>query len=199
MIMEDTEFDDSDTEELANSFLTERDSFISQPNWHADPPSSPSKVPRTPKTSSPGKRRLGEYGYVDSNEGNATSQSPIFSLQSRIPPASAELCPSPTPRDLDVINSDSRPIASNLANDVIGILERLTVLPNNARNEVIERLNREDSQHKGAIRARDILRGQNQKKTEEVEKKDKEILKLKQMNTNLKAQLETVKRSFLGS
>lgn len=193
MMKEDTEnfgWDDSDDEEFveATTGLTDGDSFLSQPNFYSE---SPSKVPRTPKTSSPGKRKLADYAF-EKPISNTVSQSASSSFPSQFPPSSAELCLTPTPTKYhNVLSSDTRPDSSSLANDVLGILDRLTVvLPNNARDEIVERLNREDMTSRGLVRSRNILRDLMAKKDNEIKKKDQEILQLKERNMNLKAQVE---------
>ncbi|KAJ6114529.1 hypothetical protein N7486_000307 [Penicillium sp. IBT 16267x] len=196
MMAEDTDefswdLDSDDNAELAQASQNAEESFVSQPNFHAGSP--PSKAPRTPRNDSPGKRKLSDYAY---NQPKSVESSPYYgtpgsSLSSsfRIPPASAELCMTPTPkkyRDADVLNVDSRSDESSLAKELMAIFKKHeVVISNEARDEFVSRINIEDSRYKGALRARDMLR-------EALKKKDKEILELKERNTNLKAQSEMV-------
>ncbi|KAJ6157486.1 hypothetical protein N7470_005078 [Penicillium chermesinum] len=188
MMAEDTDefgWDDSDNEEYveATSIMTENNSFMSQPNFH---PESPTKVPRTPKTSSPGKRKFADLPSGRSSMiADTASESPPASFSSRFPPASAEVCMTPTPTKYrDVLSSDSRADSCSLSQHIMSILDRLdVVIPNNARDEIIELVNRENKKNQGIIRSRDILRTA-------IKKKDEEIVKLKERNTNLKAQVE---------
>ncbi|KAJ5930046.1 hypothetical protein N7466_005539 [Penicillium verhagenii] len=190
MMAEDTDefgwdLDSDDNAELAQASQCAEESFISQPDFYGA--TSPNKAPRTPQRTSPGKRKLSEYAF---DKGNSTSGSPVIatpgsSFSSRVPPASAEMCLTPTPRryrDEDVLSVDSRSNTSSLAKDLLAILEKHdAVIPNKARDELISRINLEDSRFKGAVRARDMLRVA-------MKAKDKEILELKEKNTNLKAQ-----------
>ncbi|KAJ6028014.1 hypothetical protein N7540_003590 [Penicillium herquei] len=184
----DTE-DESEITEVLSSSQRADQSFISQPNFHAGT-SSPNIVPRTPKTTSPGKRKRLE-DFEDSSFTSSSSllrtpsSSHSVSFSSRIPPSSAELCMTPTPTKYrDVLSSESRSNESSFAKDLMAILEKHEVIiPNAARDELVARANVEDSKYKGAVRARDMLRGT-------VKKKDQEIQKLKEKNTNLKAQSE---------
>ena len=65
------------------------------------------------------------------------------------------------------------------------------MLPNQAYDELVELLNRYDLKMRGVNRARDILRVA-------MKKKDDEILRLKEKNTNLQAQNE-MDRSIIDS
>ncbi|KAJ5720359.1 uncharacterized protein N7483_008293 [Penicillium malachiteum] len=184
----DTE-DESEITAVLSSSQRADESFISQPNFHAVA-TSPNKVPRTPKTISPGKRKR-----LEDVEGSSfTSSSSLFptpssshsaSFSSRIPPSSAELCMTPTPTKYrDVLSSESRSNESSFARDIMAILEKHeVVIPNAARDELVARANLEDSKCKGAMRARDMLRGT-------MKKKDQEMQLLKEKNTNLRAQSE---------
>ncbi|KAJ5538629.1 hypothetical protein N7494_008108 [Penicillium frequentans] len=196
MMAEDTDefgwdLDSEDNAELTQASQTAEESFVSQPNFHSGSP--PSKAPRTPRNDSPGKRKLSDYAY---NQPHTTESSPYYgtpgsalSSSFRPPPASAELCMTPTPkryRDADVLNVDSRSDESDFAKELMAIFKKYeVVIPNEARDEFVSRINLEDSRYKGALRARDMLR-------EAMKKKDKEILDLKEKNTNLKAQAEMV-------
>ncbi|KAI2786275.1 hypothetical protein POX_g08658 [Penicillium oxalicum] len=101
------------------------------------------------------------------------------------PPSSAELCMTPTPvRNRDALSLDTRPDESELSKSACSILEKHgVVLPNNAYDELVELLNRHDLKMRGVNRARDILRVA-------MKKKDEEITRLKERNTNLLAQNE---------
>ncbi|KAJ5116091.1 Zinc finger GRF-type [Penicillium angulare] len=206
MMAEDTDefswdLDSEDNAELTQALSQSQpksqrieESFISQPNFRAtQDQDTPNKAPRTPKTPSPGKRKLSEYAYDQSNSTSGSSilatpsSSHSFSFSSRIPPASAEVCMTPTPtkyRDGDVLSADSRSDASELAQELLAILDKHeVVIPNAAKNEVVSWVNREDKKYKGAVRARDMLRGT-------LKKKDGEIMRLQEKITNLKAQTE---------
>ncbi|KAJ5626950.1 hypothetical protein N7528_004377 [Penicillium herquei] len=181
----DTE-DESEIKEAFSSSQKADQSFISQPNFHAGT-ASPNKVPRTPKTTSPGKRKRLE-DFDDPFTSSCTvipTPSSAHSLSSRIPPSSAELCLTPTPTKYrDVLSSESRNVESSYARDIMAILEKHeVVIPNAARDELVARANLEESKYKGAVRARDMLRST-------TKKKDQEIQMLKEKNTNLKAQSE---------
>ncbi|KAJ5288748.1 hypothetical protein N7478_001778 [Penicillium angulare] len=187
----DSEDNDELTQALSQSHPNE-EQFISQPNFRANP-DTPNKTPRTPKTPSPGKRKLSDYAYDQSYSTSGSSilatpnSSHSFSFSSRIPPASAEVCMTPTPtkyREGDVLSADSRSDSSELAQELLAILDNHdVVIPNAAKNEVVSWVNQEDKKYKGAVRARDMLRGA-------VKKKDEEIMRLKEKITNLRAQTE---------
>ena len=195
MMAEDTdEFSwdiDSEDDELTEALAsTEKaaQSFISQPNFRADY-HSPNKAPRTPSTTSPGKRKLSEFDNSISSSGSSLIPTPKSShsgsFSSHIPPSSAELCMTPTPtrfRGNDVLHSDSRSNESALAREILAILDKHgAVIPNAARDEIVTTANREDAKYRGVVRARDMLRNVNKKK-------DDEIQLLKEKNTNLRAQ-----------
>ncbi|KAJ5639252.1 uncharacterized protein N7484_007114 [Penicillium longicatenatum] len=184
------DLDSDDNAKLTQASQYAEESFMSQPNFHAGSP--PSKAPRTPRNNSPGKRKLSDYVH----EPQSTQSSPYFGTPGtssassfRPPPASAELCMTPTPkryRDTDILTVDSRSDESDLAKELLSIFKKHeVVMSNEARDEFVSRVNLEDSRYKGALRARDLLR-------EAMKKKDKEILELKERNTNLKAQAEMV-------
>ncbi|KAJ5769398.1 hypothetical protein N7520_003957 [Penicillium odoratum] len=191
MMAEDTDefswdVDSDDNAELAQASQCAEESFVSQPNFHAG---SPSKAPRTPRNTSPGKRKLFDHADDQPNSAHTSPflATPSSPFSSRIPPSSAELCMTPTPkkyRDADVLGADSRSEVSDLAKELMAIFDKHeVVIPNGARDEVISRINLEGLKLKGVVRARDMLR-------EAIKKKDKEIVELKERNTNLKAQSE---------
>lgn len=201
MMAEDTDefgwVDDSDENneltELSSSQATE--SFMSQPNFHPD---QPYKAPRTPTRTSPGKRKLFEAEYNDYN--TSTSNSPIIptpsfthsSMSGRFPPSSAELCMTPTPTKYrDVLSSESRPDMSNLAKEANSILDKHNVvLPNKARDELVDLLNRHQMKLQGVNKGRDVTRQMLIRKEAELTKKDAEIKRLENSMTNLYAQRE---------
>lgn len=176
---------------LSSSQATE--SFMSQPVFY---PELASKVPRTPRTTSPGKRKRAEYVLDQLNSSSsamATPASSRISQSARFPPSSAELCMTPTPvRNRDALILDARPDESDLSKSACAILDKHgVVLPNSAYDELVELLNRHDLKMRGVNRARDILRVA-------MKKKDDEILHLKEKNTNLQAQNE-MDRSIIDS
>lgn len=176
---------------LSSSQATE--SFMSQPVFY---PELASKVPRTPRTTSPGKRKRAEYVLDQSNSSSSAMATPASSRTSqsaRFPPSSAELCMTPTPvRNRDALSLDARPDESDLSKSACAILDKHgVVLPNSAYDELVELLNRHDLKMRGVNRARDILRVA-------MKKKDDEILHLKEKNTNLQAQNE-MDRSIIDS
>jgi uncharacterized FAD-dependent dehydrogenase len=99
----------------------------------------------------------------------------------------------PTPvRNRDALSSDSRLEESDLSKSASAVLDKHgVVLPNQAYDELVELLNRYDLKMRGVNRARDILRVA-------MKKKDDEILRLKEKNTNLQAQNE-MDRSIIDS
>lgn len=185
-----------DNEEIAQVLASSQadQSILSQPVFY---PELPSKVPRTPRTTSPGKRkRTSEFAFDQSNSSSsaiATPASTRTTQSARFPPSSAELCMTPTPvRNRDALSSDCRPEESDLSKSACAILEKHgVVLPNRAYDELVELLNRHDLKLRGVNRARDILRVA-------MKKKDDEIFHLKEKNTNLQAQNE-MDRSIIDS
>lgn len=174
-----------DDDELINKTLSSyqnTETFISQPNYHTE---SPTKTPRTPKMTSPGKRKL----FETQNEISPTRQSPFMTPLSSFPsrnetlPSSAELCMTPTPSKYsDVLSADSKFDTSDLARSLIGVLEKHeVVLPNKARDDIVSLLNRHDLKTQGVIRGRDITRVA-------LKKKDDEIKSLKEKISKLEAQ-----------
>lgn len=188
--------DEGDTEELAELFESSQatEPIMSQPNFH---PESPYKVARTPTMTSPGKRKLNEFR----NESDSASASPAmatpFSSRStssgRFLPSSAELCMTPTPSKYrDVLSTATKGEPSNLAKESIALLEgNDVVLPNRARDQLIDLLDRQELQTKGIRQARDIARTI-------LKKKDEEIASLKERLSNLEAQRE-VDRNVINS
>ncbi|KAJ5459667.1 uncharacterized protein N7458_001219 [Penicillium daleae] len=185
-----------DNEEIAQVLASSQadQSILSQPVFY---PELPSKVPRTPRTTSPGKRkRISEFAFDQSNSSSsaiATPASTRTTQSARFPPSSAELCMTPTPvRNRDALSLDCRPEESDLSKSACAILEKHgVVLPNRAYDELVELLNRHDLKLRGVNRARDILRVA-------MKKKDDEIFHLKEKNTNLQAQNE-MDRSIIDS
>ncbi|KAJ5886906.1 uncharacterized protein N7473_009580 [Penicillium subrubescens] len=188
-------YDSDDNEEIAQVLSSSQanESFLSQPVFY---PELPSKVPRTPRTTSPGKRKRSgfEFDQPDSSTSAIATPASTHTTQSaRFPPSSAELCWTPTPvRNRDALSSDSRLEESDLSKSASAVLDKHgVVLPNQAYDELVELLNRYDLKMRGVNRARDILRVA-------MKKKDDEILRLKEKNTNLQAQNE-MDRSIIDS
>ncbi|KAJ5594062.1 uncharacterized protein N7459_000270 [Penicillium hispanicum] len=188
-----TESDDNAelAEALSSSQATEP--LMSQPNFH---PESPSKAARTPTMSSPGKRKLTEFGHDYSSSRDSTVPTPsstMSSLSAQFPPSSAEVCMTPTPSKYrNVLNVDAKPDASNLASDVLALLEKHdVVMANRARDDLVGLLNLQNTKVQGIRQGRDILR-------EALKKKDQEILQLKEGNVNLKAQ-STMDQNMINS
>jgi hypothetical protein len=188
-------YDSDDNEEIAQVLSSSQanESFLSQPVFY---PELPSKVPRTPRTTSPGKRKRSGFGFDQpdsSTSAIATPASTHTTQSARFPPSSAELCWTPTPvRNRDALSSDSRLEESDLSRSASAVLDKHgVVLPNQAYDELVELLNRYDLKMRGVNRARDILRVA-------MKKKDDEILRLKEKNTNLQAQNE-MDRSIIDS
>jgi hypothetical protein len=187
--------DSDDNEEIAQVLSSSQatESFLSQPVFY---PELPSKVPRTPRTTSPGKRKRSGFGFDQSDSSMSAIATPATSRttqSARFPPSSAELCLTPTPvRNRDALSSDSRLEESDLSKSASAVLDKHgVVLPNQAYDELVELLNRYDLKMRGVNRARDILRVA-------MKKKDDEILRLKEKNTNLQAQNE-MDRSIIDS
>jgi hypothetical protein len=186
----------SELTELSTSQSTEP--FLTQPNWNPDPPYN--KAARTPTSSSPGKRKLFD-SYNDHN--SSTSNSSILVTpsstrsnrsigSSRIPPSSAELCMTPTPTKYrDVISSANMPDMSDLAAEASAIMEQYdVVLPNKARDDLVELLNRHSLKLQGVNKGREVTRQALKKKEDELAKKDGEIRRLQEKITSLQAQKE---------
>lgn len=186
--------------------------ILSQPNFNPD---QPYKAARTPTKTSPGKRKLFETSYQDHDTTSTSNSSMLDTPAStrsnrssgRFPPSSAELCMTPTPTKYrDVISSDSRLDMSDLAREANAIMEKHdVVLPNKARDELFELLNRHHLKLQGANKGRDVTRKilkkkedefnlslekQQDKFNSELEKKDLEIERLKDRITGLRAQGE---------
>lgn len=172
----------SDNEELIEALESSQatEHIMSQPNFH---PESPSKAARTPTMTSPGKRKLSEYAHDSSTNTLSPVATPASSRSSRIPPSSAEVCMTPTPSKYrDVLSADSKPDASNLAKTAAAILDKYeVVLPNRARDELNDLLNQQDLKMQGIVKGRERVRLA-------MQKKDKEILDLKEKNASLQAQ-----------
>lgn len=187
--------DEGDTEELAEVFDSSQatEPIISQPNFH---PESPSKAARTPRMTSPGKRRLREFAYENSTNSSsamATPRSSRSTTSSRFPPSSAELCMTPTPSKYrDVLSTATKGGSSDLAKEAIGLLEGCDdVLSNRARDQLIDLLDRQELKTKGIRHARDMARNL-------IRKKDNEIATLREKLSNLEAQRE-VDRNVINS
>lgn len=168
---DDTDDDEELTEALSSSQGTW--SFISQPNFR---PGSPPKSARKPTVSSPSKRKLSDFAYGQSSpaaRNQAQIATPLSSRASRsqLPPPSAELCMTPTPsRYSNVLHSDSRSDASDLAKSTLALLDKHNVvLPNRARDELVTLLNRQELRTQGIVRGRDITRIAMKKKDEQIE------------------------------
>jgi hypothetical protein len=186
--------DSDDNEDLAQVLSSSQatESFLSQPVFY---PELPSKVPRTP-TTSPGRRKRSGFGFDQSESSTSAIATPATTgttQSARFPPSSAELCLTPTPvRNRDALSLDSRLDESDLSKSACAVLDKHgVVLPNQAYDELVELLNRHDLKMRGVNRARDILRVA-------MKKKDDEILRLKEKNTNLQAQNE-MDRSIIDS
>lgn len=199
MMAEDTdEFgwdDDDDTEELAEALESSQatEPIMSQPNFHPD---SPYKAARTPTMTSPGKRKLFEFAYDRTTNTSTSILTPLSNrstVSSRFPPSSAEVCMTPTPSKYrDVLSADTKADSSNLAKEAIATLDKLdVVLPNRARDGLVELLNRQELRMTGIVRGRDIARAS-------VKKKDGEIAQLKERISNLEAQNQ-LDRSVINS
>ncbi|CAG8910133.1 unnamed protein product [Penicillium egyptiacum] len=179
--------DDSDeNDELFNALSSSQtESFISQPNFH---PESPFKTPRTSAVTSPGKRKSAGVTNDDASYDQSAPATPFSSRSSRadmLPPSSAELCMTPTPSKYnDVLSAESKFDTSDLAKSLLDILEKHSVvLPNNAYDEAVSLLNRQELKTQGIIRGRDMTRLA-------LKKKDGEIKKLQDRVSNLEAQRE---------
>jgi hypothetical protein len=175
------ESDDNDELIKALSSSQTTETFVSQPNFHAEPPL---KTPRTLKVTSPGKRKLFEATNDISPRRESAIATPFSSVSSRTEafPSSAELCLTPTPSKYsDVLSADSRFDTSELSKSLLELLERHeVVLPNKARDEVVSLLNRQDLKTQGIIRGRDLTRLA-------LKKKDSEISNLRERVANLEA------------
>ena len=175
-----------DNEELMKALSSSQatETFASQPNFHAEPPS---KTPRTSTVTSPGKRKLFDATNDISPERRPVIATPFSSVSSRTEtfPSSAEVCMTPTPSKYsDVLSADSRFDTSELAKSLLGLLEKHeVVLPNKARDDVVSLLNRHDLKTQGIIRGRDMTRLA-------LKKKDGEIMNLRERVANLEAQRE---------
>lgn len=187
--------DEGDTEELAEVFDSSQttEPIMSQPNFH---PESPSKAGRTPRMTSPGKRKLTEFAYDNSTSSSFAMATPLSSrstTSNRYPPSSAELCMTPTPSKYrDVLSTATEGGSSDLAKEAIGLLEDCdVVLPNRARDQLIDLLDRQELKTKGIRQARDMARNL-------IHKKDKEIASLREKLSNLEAQRE-VDRNVINS
>lgn len=187
--------DDDDTEELAEVLGSSQatEPIMSQPNFH---PGSPYKAARTPLMTSPGKRKLSEYAYDNSTSNSPSMATPLSSrstMSSRFPPSSAEVCMTPTPSKYrDVLSADTKSESSNLAKEAIAVLEKHeVVLPNRARDQLIELLNLQELRTKGFLRGRDMARSS-------IQKKDQEIAGLKERILNLEAQSQ-LDRNIINS
>ncbi|KAJ5902756.1 hypothetical protein N7495_003284 [Penicillium taxi] len=195
MMAEDTDDfgwnDDSDENDELTNFLFKSQVELKEngplfsPKTPSCLPETPSKAARTPQTTSPGKRKLSEFTEPGSfANSSAVKGSPARSLfSSTFPPSSIEMCQTPTPSKYrDVLSCDSHTDTSDLAEDAIAILEKHNVvLPNDARKDLVARLNKEKLKASGISRGRDLLR-------EKSKKLELEITSLKETVVNLQAQ-----------
>jgi len=196
MMAEDTDFgwhdDSDDNEELAEALQSSQatEPILSQPNFN---PESPYKAARTSTMNSPGKRKLFEYAYNDSNSNISPLATPSSSRSSRFPPSSAELCMTPTPSKYrNVLSVDSQLDMSPLGKQATAILDKHgVVLPNIARDELLDLLNIHELKLSGAIKGRDAVRMGLTKERSSREEEElglrEEIAKLTEENLSLKA------------
>ncbi|KAF7163469.1 hypothetical protein CNMCM5623_008370 [Aspergillus felis] len=183
MMREDTdEFswdDSSGAEELTE--LLERPR---QPDFGQE---GPRKAPRTVTITSPGKRKLSGIANEGSESASALTPTSTSSprMQTRLPPASAELSMTPTPgRYRNVLSTDAHDDSSELGLEALKILEsHKVVVPKQAQDELLALLNQHDLKTKGIIRGRDISRIA-------LKKKDETIMKLNERIASLETQRE---------
>ncbi|KAJ5572733.1 hypothetical protein N7450_009717 [Penicillium hetheringtonii] len=189
---DDNSDENNELTELSNSQSIE--SILSQPNFHPD---QPYKAARTPTKTSPGKRRLFESSFCehDTTSNSSTIPTPASTrstMPSQYPPSSAELCMTPTPSKYrDVFSSENMPGMSSLAIEANSIIEKHNVvLPNQARDELVELLNRHHLKLQGVNKGREITREALKKREQELLAKDAEIRRLQDSITSLRAQKE---------
>lgn len=174
----DDEDDDEELKEALSSSQSATTSFISQPNFH---PELPSKAARTSEITSPGKRKLSDFAYDSPSRAPSTLATPQSTRSSRFPPSSAEVCMTPTPSKYrDVISADSKANRSDLAKDAVTILDKHSVvLSNDALNELVALLDRQELKTKGIIQGRDMSRKALKKKEEQIEMLNERIEHMK--------------------
>ena len=208
MMAEDTDefgwHDDSDDNEMLSEVLQSSQAtepILSQPNFN---PESPYKAARTSAMTSPGKRKLFEYAHDDSSSNISPLATPSSSRSSRFPPSSAELCMTPTPSKYrNVLSADSKSDMSDLAKQATALLDKHdVVLPNSARDELLEVLNIHDLKLSGTMKGRDAVRmalekEKHNRKEEELRLRE-EIVKLKEQNMNLEAH-RAMHQTFIDS
>ncbi|OQE30041.1 hypothetical protein PENSTE_c002G09636 [Penicillium steckii] len=189
---DDNSDENNELTELSNSRST--DSFISQPDFHQE---QPYKTARTPTKTSPGKRRLFESSFYDHDTTSSSPKIPTptstrSTMPSQYPPSSAELCMTPTPTKYrDVFSSENMPDMSSLSIEANSILEKHNVvLPYQARDELVDLLNRHHLKLQGVNKGREITRQALKKKEQELSAKDAEIRRLQDNITSLRAQKE---------
>ncbi|PLN82273.1 hypothetical protein BDW42DRAFT_184888 [Aspergillus taichungensis] len=159
---------------------------------------SPRKTPRTEGTTSPGKPKRNDVDDADPPSSVATSvatRSPwSFSSSSSFgertgqmtapPPASAEVCLTPTPskyRNVLATTDDLRADPSDLALRVLKILNSHdAVVPRKAEEEVMNALNQFELKMKGISRGREISRIALKKKDDQIARLNEKIAALEQ-------------------
>jgi hypothetical protein len=100
------------------------------------------------------------------------------------------MTPTPT-KYRDVISSANMPDMSDLAAEASAIMEQYdVVLPNKARDDLVELLNRHSLKLQGVNKGREVTRQALKKKEDELAKKDGEIRRLQEKITSLQAQKE---------
>ena len=100
------------------------------------------------------------------------------------------MTPTPT-KYRDVFSSENMPDMSSLSIEASSILEKHNVvLPNQARDELIDLLNRQHLKLQGVNKGREIIRQALKKKEQELSAKDAEIRRLQDNITSLRAQKE---------
>lgn len=155
-------------------------------------PETPRKMPRTALFTSPGKRKLSETGD-DSNNAPSTPPSsfdpashmltPRSELPSHlgsVPPSSMEISATPTPsKYTNVLSTDNNPDISDLATAALVLLDSHdVVMPQKAKDALVELLNRHDLRTQGILRGREISRLALRKKDDEIKQLNERISRL---------------------
>lgn len=178
---------DTDSYDWDDTLADDLESFMSQPRKLDFGQDLPRKAPRTPTRTSPGKRKLSEFGYKgdESTSHHSGVLTPQHSQSTdRIPP-SAEVSMTPTPsRYTNALTADSGSEISEFAGQALKLLESYNVmLPRKAQDDLVSLLNTHDLKAKGISRGRDISRIA-------LKKKDEQIMKLNERVQSLESQRE---------
>lgn len=151
---------------------------LKQPNFS---PETPRKAPRTATVTSPGKTTLVDTEHDSPTKYSVSIQSTIEvtstpSSQRSVPPASAEISTTPTPRRYTDVHPASSSDISALAAETLALLDRHNVvLPTKTKNDLVALLDRHDLRTQGIIRGREVSRMALKKKEAQIRELNKRI------------------------